>query len=196
MLLISLMCKSLMADDISGIGLYLKNDYANAALPLEKECRSGSPFACGALGDMYLLGSGVDKNISYGTKLISKSCDLHPGLGCIQLGDIFLNANNYKKAIQYYSKACYGSKSGCYQLAKIYYDGKGVKLNKLKAIDLFKVACENYGKDACVDLGFEYYNGTTVSKDIVKAKEYSKKGCELGNQNGCNNYQIMMNESM
>ncbi len=166
MLLISLMCNSLMADDISGIGLFLKNDYANAALPLEKECRSGSPFACGALGEMYQHGTGVDKNISYGTNLISRSCDLHPGLGCIQLGDIYLNTNNPKKAIEYYSKACNNSKSGCYPLAKMYYDGKGVKQNKHKAIDLFNVACENRDQDACVDLGFEYYNGTTVSKDL------------------------------
>jgi len=47
------------------------------------------------------------------------------------------------KAAGYYSRSCtLGSPTGCYSLAQLYLDGRGVPANRAKADSLYRVACK------------------------------------------------------
>ncbi|EJB44525.1 cysteine-rich protein H [Helicobacter pylori Hp A-5] len=67
---------------------------------------------CGALGDLYDDGKGVEKNLIKAAQLYTKACELKEGVGCKRLWSLYYYdygrgvEKNLIKAAQYASKAC------------------------------------------------------------------------------------------
>ncbi len=93
-------------------------DYIQAKKYFEKACGLNNGGGCGALGDLYDDGKGVEKDLTKAAYFYSKACDLKEGMGCGNLGVLYYNGDGVKrdskKADQYFSKACkLGNQEAC-----------------------------------------------------------------------------------
>ncbi|WQU72793.1 sel1 repeat family protein [Helicobacter pylori] len=93
-------------------------DYIQAKKYFEKACDLKYGGGCGALGDLYENGQGVEKDLIKAAYFYSKACDLKEGMGCGNLGVLYYNGDGVKrdskKADQYFSKACkLGNQEAC-----------------------------------------------------------------------------------
>ncbi|GAA8644264.1 hypothetical protein HpBT331_01110 [Helicobacter pylori] len=93
-----------------GMLSYDKQDFSKAREYFEKACDLNNGGGCGALGDLYDDGKGVEKNLTKAAQFYSKACDLNNGGGCSDLGLLYEYGQgvekNLIKASQFYSKAC------------------------------------------------------------------------------------------
>ncbi len=93
-------------------------DFTQAKKYFEKACNLNYGGGCGALGGLYEIGQGVEKNLIKAAYFYSKACDLNAGLGCRDLGRLYYYGQgvekNLTKADQYISKACkLGDQEAC-----------------------------------------------------------------------------------
>jgi len=96
------------------------------------------------------------------------------------------DSEDYKTAYNLYLKEIKNPVAQ-YELATMYHDGKGVKKNLKKAIDLYSKSAQLGHTLSKVELGILYVTGEGVNKDYKKAfqlfKEASKTGNDLANYN-------------
>ncbi|GAA9876040.1 hypothetical protein VN0658_07850 [Helicobacter pylori] len=93
-------------------------DYIQAKKYFEKACGLNNGGGCGALGDLYDDGKGVEKNLIKATYFYSKACELKESFGCGALAVLYINGQGVEKdltkAAQYISKACkLGDQKAC-----------------------------------------------------------------------------------
>lgn len=87
-----------------------------------------------------------------------------------------------------------GDANECFNLGTMYYDGKGVQKDYIKAVELYQKACDGGDADVCNILGIMYGNGKGVKQDSAKAVELYQKACDGGNANGCSNLGAMYDD--
>ena len=63
------------------------------------------------------------------------------------------------------------------------------------AVSYFEKSCNLKVDIACNNLGIAYNNGIGVRQNRTTAKEYYGKACDLGNQEGCDNYRKLNEQS-
>ncbi|TPH63792.1 sel1 repeat family protein [Helicobacter pylori] len=93
-------------------------DYIQAKKYFEKACGLNNGGGCGALGDLYDDGKGVEKNLIKAAYFYSKACELKESFGCGALAVLYINGQGVEKdltkAAQYISKACkLGDQKAC-----------------------------------------------------------------------------------
>ena len=111
------------------------------------------------------------------------------GITCYSAGDIYMMVENYQQAFKYYKKSCdINDKIGCFKLAILYSEGKGVRQDFTSARKSFEKACDANLATACNNLGVLYANGKGVNQNLSTAKKYFGKACDLGAQFGCDSY--------
>ncbi|MGL2725486.1 tetratricopeptide repeat protein, partial [Helicobacter pylori] len=101
-----------------GMLSYDKQDFSKARKYFEKACGLKYGGGCGALGDLYDDGKGVEKNLIKAAQFYSKACGLKDGWGCFNLGRLYYFGEGVEKdltkADQYFSKACkLGDQEAC-----------------------------------------------------------------------------------
>ncbi len=96
---------------------------------------------------------------------------------------------NWGKEIREWGRLCdSGETRYCYILGSWYYDGVGVKQNKIKAKELWTKACNDGIMGGCLNLGTLYKNGEGVKKNKKIAKEFYLKACNGGLEDSCEFY--------
>ncbi|GAA9327389.1 hypothetical protein BTM402_02150 [Helicobacter pylori] len=107
-------------EELFNLGMlsYDKQDFSKAKEYFEKACDLNDGGGCGALGDLYDDGKGVEKNLTKAAQFYSKACDLKDGWGCSFLGGLYYNGDGVKqdskKAVALFEKACkLGYKKAC-----------------------------------------------------------------------------------
>lgn len=89
----------------------------------------------------------------------------------------------YELALDYYSKAAnMGLKEAQYDLAVLYYYGKGTAINKKKAAELLKPLAETRMPEAEELLAVMYFLGEGVNRDYDMAFKYFQKGIVMQNE--------------
>lgn len=86
-----------------------------------------------------------------------------------------------------------GDMDACSSLGELYNNGKGVKQNSQKAVELYQKACDGRISGSCAILGALYADGKDVRQDYAMAKKYYGKACDLGLQAGCDQYKRLNN---
>ncbi|WP_439898358.1 tetratricopeptide repeat protein, partial [Helicobacter pylori] len=76
---------------------YDKQDFSKAKKYFEKACDLKYGRGCGALGDLYDDGKGVEKNLKKATQYFSKACELKDGDGCFNLGRLYYYGEGVEK---------------------------------------------------------------------------------------------------
>ena len=138
----------------------MHSKYKEALELSNKSCNMKDTLGCINLAGMYLDGIGTKKNYKKAISIYNKVCDSDDITGgCYYIGVLYENGEkgvpkNYKKAIKYYTESCnYGDTQSCFNLAWMYFDGRGTQKNLNKSADFFTVACNHGNTDAC-----NYYN--------------------------------------
>jgi len=80
-----------------------------------------------------------------------------------------------------------GKTEACYELGKIYLEGKGVKADTDKGLQYLRNGCAKKHGKSCYDLGYVYLLGKKASKDPAKAAEYFKQACDVSRYH-CSKY--------
>lgn len=111
-------------------------------------------------------------------------------------GTVEYNNGNKKKAIELYSQACDGGNThGCIKLGFLYAAGDGVSQDTKKAKKIFVEACKAKYSKACFGLGVLYKQGSDgVKKDIKKALMAFNRACYIGDERGCEQYNLLNTE--
>ena len=78
-----------------------------------------------------------------------------------------------------------GSAAGCGRLGWMYSEGRGVKRDDGRAVELLRVACDDGHASACSNLGWMYAEGRGVKRDKNRAAELYRKACGLGLKEEC-----------
>ncbi len=113
-------------EELVGLGVksYDKQDFTQARKYFERACDLNISGGCGALGDLYDDGKGVEKNLIKAAYFYSKACELKESDGCGALGALYYNGDGVKqdskKAVALFEKACkLGYKKACEMLKEL-----------------------------------------------------------------------------
>jgi len=134
-------------------------DYARAAEIYRNLSQNGDKYSSYALADMYLDGTGVEKDTDAGISLLKRS--INDGMNSFGLGHPFVTLGWIYQTGEYYGVsqnpdlalfwnkfgAHYGHPAGYDNLAQIYANGLGVAKNNEKMMNYLLGALENYDPD-------------------------------------------------
>jgi hypothetical protein len=138
------------ADYAAGLAAFNRKDFAHAFSEWIESAKAGDAHAQHGIGMLYELGQGVP------------------------YADPKSAADWYQKAAaQNYAPALNN-------LARLYADGRGVKQDVPKAIELWSRAAEAGNVTARFNLGLQYAAGSGVQKDMKKAATYLLQAAESG----------------
>jgi hypothetical protein len=185
-------------------------DDARAAPLYIKACDGGEPAGCFNAGVMAEHGRGVATDLAAAVAAYEEGCRGGSSEACTSLGALYYDeghsvAASPERAATYYDRGCSGSSwsasvaDACVNLGVLYRDGKGVRQDAHRAVELFTAACGRapsspedthtapVAAHACSLLGAQLAHGSGVVADWQRAIELSKKGCDGGDAFGCVN---------
>ena len=157
-----------------------------------------------------------DKSLSYCIKHFDRQCDAKNYYACAIVGALHYKQKQYSESKKYYEMICDKANSkdsfqvelidgslgekvpaieimqvACSNLAKRYYNGKGVRQDFAKALQYHKKACGLGNANSCAVVGAEYAFGENVKKDLKLAKGLLEKSCEMQSAGGCYGLGVM-----
>src|SRR5688500_8564601 len=145
-----LLSSAAFADYAAGLTAFNRKDFAHAFSEWIESAKAGDAHAQHGLGMLYEMGQGVP------------------------YADPKAASEWYRKAAdQNYAPAINN-------LARLFADGRGVKQDVPKAIELWSKAAEAGNTTARFNLGLQYAAGVGVKKDLKKAAEYLLQAAESG----------------
>lgn len=123
--------------------LYDNGDYGDAVRIYRELADRGDVTAQGSLGWMYSVGRGVEQDLEQAENWYSQAAEHGDAYAQNGLGNIHTRQGEHEKALPWYKKAArQGYSPAIYRLAVIYEFGRGVPIDKQRAIELFKQAYE------------------------------------------------------
>ena len=152
----------------------------------EKAANRGDCFGMWNLGNAYINGNGVDKDIEHGLSLIVRGANNGCPGAAEQLARMYETGDNVEidgqQAINWLEKAIsLGSEDSLFNLANLYYNGEIVAEDFKKALHYYKLASEKNNVQAFVMQGVLYLNGWGAEKDLNKAIFWYRKAAVAGN---------------
>ena len=174
---------------LSSVKCDYKKAFEYATIAAEDDARDGFLI----LGELYLNGWGVEKDINRALENYKMAAALGDGNAMNQIGFIFMGDEDFEKnpeqSFYWFNEAAKkGSDVGMYNLGWCYMNGFGVDVDVEKAAEWFKKAAELDYVDAMFELG-EYYQNNLV--DVNKAKMWYLKAAELGHAQAQNNLAVI-----
>lgn len=114
------------------------------------------------------------------------------------LGKKLFSEEKYEQSAEIFEKSCYyGESKGCFALADMLDNGKGIDKNPQKALIFYQKACEygfNNDNNSCTITGMKYTliglsfeTGTGFEPNLEKAAEAYRLACRYDNGQGCTN---------
>jgi len=163
----------------------------------QKACTAGDALGCSFLGDMHRSGTAPDSKVDQAFSLFKRACSGGLSQGCVELGVMYeqgvATPRDYKQAISQYERACrVDNQDGCAHMGILYSsDRKGVGLDRAKAMEYFRTACDKNSALGCTELGNTYVRGAGMdskkqSENDKEAARLYEKACGLwGGAEGC-----------
>ncbi|PCH63407.1 MAG: hypothetical protein COC09_05985 [Gammaproteobacteria bacterium] len=126
------------------------------------------------------------------------SCDEGDITSCVKIANNYFSGYDIEKdltkSVQFRIQACnLGDAISCEHVADAHIWGKGVVIDQakvniyhLKAITIYKDACDKSITQSCIDLALAYGNGLDVEKNATEtAAYYYEQACNLGAKDAC-----------
>ena len=185
-------CEKNNAQSCTKLGFYYAKDstakFSEALVFLQKGCELKMGIACFRIGNLYLEGKGVQKDVSKALKLYNEACDLNNSDGCYNLAVFYQNATNVerdiKKAKNLYQKASdLQNGLACSNLAFIY----NKESDNKTAEQLYIKSCELKDSYGC----FGAANLLASKEDYQGAGKFYLSGCELNDPRCCFNLGVL-----
>ena len=162
----------------------IQDDYLRSALSDKEYFNYNVSFSLFAVATCLTTGTGVDFDPFRAEVLYKRAVDHFKegsdkkiSLASFALGICFEIGkgvpSNMRKAVKYYKKSVYNDNAPCpnsqYKLASLYFDGKGVRKNYHKAVQLFLKAAEQGYPEAQYRVAECYADGIGTSRNTDKA---------------------------
>jgi len=93
------------------------------------------------------------------------------------------------------SNAAAGNATAQFELGRVYFQGKGVPIDKAKAYEWILKSADQGNLDAMTMMGYFYSQGIILQKDEVKAIEWFRKGAEAGSTKSQLNLGLMLRQA-
>jgi hypothetical protein len=160
---------------------------ADAATALEASCKAGSVWDCNTAGFMLQQGYGGAKDPVRGVQLFDKACKAGLRAACVNLQEYgrAAAAAAVPGTAEGHDKGCNaGDMRSCLLLGRIYETGQGVEKDLVKAIRLYKRACDGGVPIGCGGILAVY------EQDPVAGEALFKQAC--AERNDCGDYEQML----
>jgi TPR repeat protein len=152
------------------------------------QCNRGHLPSCVRLAIIYSEGKRVPRDYEMAARLYDLPCEYHIGVACSNRASILAHNHDDVGAAEYFRRGCESDDpNGCFKLASMYEDGKGVAADAAHAAVLYQKACDGDDVRGCDNLGFLYLRGQGVAPDQARAVGLFKRACDAGNAWGCGN---------
>lgn len=162
---------------------------------LSTGCDLHDQWACLQLGEAYEKGTWrVRPDAQEAAEYYSRGCDLGNDIACATVAAMYLEGadlpKNPDRAAQLSAKLCDDKRStmwplGCTLLGQSHVLGDGVARDDLRAVALFKLACDADFGGGCWALGSMFANGLGVSRDVASAAKLYAVACKAGFSSAC-----------
>ncbi|RYZ05466.1 MAG: sel1 repeat family protein [Myxococcales bacterium] len=154
-------------------------------------CKLGDAKTCAMVGEMYLAGSGVLRDVDAAQAALDKACTQTVARACFNLATLYLDGSlpkDLEKAAELNQRACDGGDAdGCHNLALAYQEGTGISKDLPRALTLLQRACGIDPAVSCAYLGSLYQAGEVVERDGARAVELYRRACGVKEPTGCYN---------
>ena len=160
----------------------------------DRACALGSGAACRELA----LRRRAPWPAAERRRLLERSCALHYATGCVDLAFLYAAGRDGvtrddARATPLFVEACDGGEpAGCYNVALMYQNGRGVSADLAVAVAAYEDGCLGGSSPACDNLGTLYNQGRGVAASPEKAAALYERACkgsfwDSGNADGCVN---------
>ncbi len=168
---------------------------------LQAACDHDDASGCNNLGMLYRDGAGgASIDAPRATTLFRGACKTE-ATACDNLGSLLLKNGDEPAAIAAFSSGCdlpatdKVAAACCFKLGLSYEHGRGVAVDKARALSLYTKACDGAIATACYFVGVaELANGDL--RDRARAATHFREACASGMANGCNNLGLMYAEGL
>jgi TPR repeat protein len=138
----------------------LEDNASLAVKDLEVLAKRGSLLSMALLGDAYVTGNGVGRDVECGLKWLQRAADGGSIEGRFRLAKYYAGLEEYDKAIAERRALCaLGYAPAMYLLGWMYHEGRGVDLDVEKAIRLWEMADKAGHLNAKRQLAYLYRTG-------------------------------------
>jgi len=146
---------------------------------LEMRCLGGSVPVCIQLGDMYVAGRGVPRDLGRAARAYGRACEGGAADVCNTLGEIVEQTGAVEggmaRAEQLFLTACEGGSSpGCLNLGL----AAAARDDKVRAFALYERSCNGGWAAGCHQMAVSYEEGEGVTEDMAKAVTLYTEACD------------------
>jgi uncharacterized protein len=147
---------------------------------IDSAIKLGNANAMNTLGNLYLNGVTVTKNVDSAIYWYKKSASAGYSTSCLILGNLYREdkkvLQDFKEAVKYYTLGVKLNNASCKNmLAYMYYKGFGTTQDYNKAFSLYKETANLGNQNAMYFLGLCYKNGYGTAVDKEQAKFWLQK---------------------
>lgn len=143
---------------------------------LNKSAANGNPKALTKLGDLYVTGKLVAKDVIKGTDLLNQAAAQGYAPAMVKLGEMALEQNQKEQALQWFAKAGNSRNAQAYlDLASIYLQDKSAVYDPKTGFTWTLKAAENGSIEAKRQVADLYQKGIGVDADATLAKQWLDK---------------------
>jgi uncharacterized protein len=141
-------------------------------------CTTGDLARCKELGDLYLAGAVVPRDVNRAAELYRKVCDGRVFEVCNLLGELYEHlpgtTATTAEITNLFERACSGSvPAGCLNLGMML-QGRG---DLAQAVELFDRACSSGEAIGCFQLALALERGEGVERDVARALQLYETSC-------------------
>jgi len=164
---------------------YLQNDFEAMFPGIERSAEAGNAMAQQILGDVLVVGKGVDIDLQKSAEWLKASAASGYPLGQYSLAMSYLfgdgvEADAAAAAALYAAAAQQGYAQAKRELGVLYLEGRGVPEDSAMARTLFEAAAEEGERLAMLDLGDLYLHGMGVEADFETAIAWGERAEAAG----------------
>ncbi|WP_051908530.1 tetratricopeptide repeat protein [Candidatus Odyssella acanthamoebae] len=152
-------------------------------IQLKEKAGKNDPQAQFEMGQCYLFGKGVDKDLNQAVEWYRKAAENNYAAAQYNLGQCYLFGKGVDKdlnqAVEWYRKAAENNHAAAqYNLGQCYLFGKGVDKDLNQAVEWYRKAAEQNHAAAQYSLGWCYDHSIGVERDPREAVEWYRKAAE------------------
>ncbi len=183
-------CTAMGEMHLYGIG-GIKKDYKVALARTSEGCKAQDPYGCYLEGTMHEKGLGTKVDINKAASLYKRACKEDVPHACVQLAVLQEEGRGTEKdpaaAAKTFGDYCEKSNftAACYQLGRMYEQGKSVPRQLTVAEELFKKSCSGGDISGCFGLAKLYENGRSEGGGPAEAAAIYERACNVGNADAC-----------
>ncbi|RHZ45478.1 hypothetical protein Glove_673g25 [Diversispora epigaea] len=177
--------------------IIISSNKNSSVFPIEFLIRNNKSSGLILLGNLYLEGRGVKKNIHKAFHLFTKCAEEGSSRALVLIGFCYENnkiiaENKRRRQIfeTYLKSAEQGNTTGFCKLGNCYLEGIGTEVDKSKGYNYCLESARRGNIVALHMLGRCYYNGDGVHRDVQKAFEYFMECTKFGFVDGQNDVAI------